>query len=244
MSRLRCDFHIHTIYSDGWCSVPEILELYAREQFDVIAITDHALDTTSLEVFQQEGGPPSVTRESFSDYMHQLEQFRQRAHEKYNLHLISGLELTNNKDEYHILALDIQEWIDPDLPVPEIINQIHHQQGIAVACHPAKKEGVTEQGSYRHLHENRERYRNLFDTWEIANRYHLFNTISLMKVPYLANSDLHRPEHIFSWKTLLEAEKFDTVSVKNAIRKNDTVALFLHTQSGHQTQRPSRIFIK
>ena len=239
MSQLRCDFHIHTTYSDGKCSIPEILELYAREQFDVIAITDHALDSTSLEVFEQAGGPPSVTNKNFLDYMHHLEAFRQRAREQYNLHLIPGLELTNNRDEYHILALDIQEWIDPNLPVPELVAQIHRQEGLAVACHPAKKEGVLEQGSYRHLYEHREHYRDLFDAWEIANRHHLFNSVGLMKMPYLANSDLHHPEHIFSWKTLLEAEKFNTNSVKNAIRKNDAIAIFLHNKTSRSRQTKS-----
>jgi hypothetical protein len=229
MNQLRCDFHIHTTHSDGTCSIQEVLSLYAQQQFDVIAITDHAVDRVSLKAFELQGGPSSVTREQFPEYLHQLELARQEAREKYNLHVIPGIELTNNTKEYHILALDIQEWIDPDLTVPEMVVEIHRQGGVAVACHPAQKEGIPAeaQGSFRHLYDNRERYKDIFDAWEVANRYHLFSSVSLMKVPFLANSDLHRPEHIFSWKTCLTSEKFNTAAVKVAIQHGDR-AIFYH----------------
>ena len=31
--------------------------------------------------------------------------------------------------------------------------------------------------------------------------------ISRESLPHLANSDFHRPEHLYAWKTLLQAEK-------------------------------------
>jgi hypothetical protein len=228
MNNLRCDFHIHTTYSDGECSVEEILKLYAREKFDVIAITDHALDQTSLKLFNQYGWIPRLCEQSFSAYLEYLQEAGEKARMDYNLHLIPGVEVSNNTKEYHILALDIKEWIDPDLPVPAVVAEIHRQGGVAVACHPEEKTGIASQGAYRHLYENRERYRALFDAWEVANRHHLFPSVGLMKVPYLANSDLHRPEDIFSWKTLLKAEKFNTDSIKEAICTNETISIFLH----------------
>lgn len=229
MDRLRCDFHIHTTYSDGNCSVPEIIQLYVKERFDVIAITDHVLDSFSANFFSEQGLNFGVSKENFPDYLHDLEKMRQEA-AKYNLHLIKGIEVSNNTDEYHILALDVKEWIDPDLSVPEIVAEIHRQEGIAVACHPEVKMGEQIQGPFRHLYEHRETYKKLFDAWEIANRYHLFPSVGLMRVPYLANSDLHRVEHIYSWKTLLNAEKFNTPSVKSAICNNETVSIFFHRQ--------------
>ncbi len=227
MTRLRCDFHIHTTNSDGTCSIQEVLQLYARQRFDVIAITDHAVEQASLREFALQGGPQTVTQETFADYLHLLEKAKKEARERYDLHLIPGIEVTNNTKEYHILALDVKEWIDPDWSVPEIVAEIHRQGAIAVACHPAKKEGEVLQGPFRHLYENREKYRTLFDAWEVANRYHLFPSIGLLKVPFLANSDLHRPNHIFSWKTLLTAEKFNMASVKQAICKGER-AIFWH----------------
>ena len=38
---LLCDFHIHTNYSDGKLSVPEIIDFYGERGFDCICITDH-----------------------------------------------------------------------------------------------------------------------------------------------------------------------------------------------------------
>ena len=40
---LLCDFHIHTNYSDGKLSVPEVVDFYGGG-FDCICITDHLAD--------------------------------------------------------------------------------------------------------------------------------------------------------------------------------------------------------
>ena len=41
---LLCDFHVHTTYSDGVLSVPEVVDLFGRSGHDVIAITDHIVN--------------------------------------------------------------------------------------------------------------------------------------------------------------------------------------------------------
>ena len=41
---LLCDFHIHSNYSDGKLSVPEIVDFYGERGFDCICITDHLAD--------------------------------------------------------------------------------------------------------------------------------------------------------------------------------------------------------
>jgi processive 1,2-diacylglycerol beta-glucosyltransferase len=45
---LLCDFHIHTNYSDGKLSVPEIIDFYGEHGFDCICITDHLADPKRL----------------------------------------------------------------------------------------------------------------------------------------------------------------------------------------------------
>ena len=45
------------------------------------------------------------------------------------------------------------------------------------------------------------------DLWEVGCRWELFPVISRESLPHLANSDFHRPEHLYAWKTLLRAEK-------------------------------------
>lgn len=227
MNNLRCDFHIHSNNSDGECSIEQILELYAQEKFDVIAITDHALDIETLEEVQATGWSPAVTRKDFPDYLHQLELAKKKAADDYNLHLIRGIEVSNNVKGYHIIALDVKEWISPDLSVPDIVAEIHRQDAIAIACHAGPKEGELFQPIYEHLNQYRKEYQHLFDAWEVANRHHLFAIVGLMDVNHLASSDFHVPDHIYSWKTLIQAEKFNTASVKKAIQENRT-SFFLH----------------
>ena len=70
------------------------------------------------------------------------------------------------------------------------------------------------------------RSRSLVDVWEAANRDDLFSVTSLKHYPYVANSDFHKPKHLYSWKTLLRAEK-NWESIAAALRANVDVALTL-----------------
>ena len=67
---------------------------------------------------------------------------------------------------------------------------------------------------------------DLVDVWEAAIRDDLFSVTSLKHYPYIANSDFHKPKHLYSWKTLVRDEK-DWPSVKNALRANVDIALTL-----------------
>lgn len=84
------------------------------------------------------GSYPGIQRANFDDYLQTLWNEARRAWEKYNMLLIPGTELTN--ENYHILAIDIKQYVDPTLPVEKIIKDVHRQSGIAVACHPHHKE--------------------------------------------------------------------------------------------------------
>ena len=54
---LLADFHIHTTWSDGTLSIPEVVDLFGRAGHDVIAITDHVVNDDTLI-----GRRPSVSR--------------------------------------------------------------------------------------------------------------------------------------------------------------------------------------
>ncbi len=227
MQWLYCDFHIHTTWSDGKYSLDNVVSLYGDAGFDVIAITDHVLDTRSIERY---GRPVEelqvMDRPRFEAYQEALWDAARTAWENYGMLLIPGVELTNNTDRYHILALDIKEYVSPDLGVEEIIRAIRRQQGLSIACHPYIRNHSGEDPSF-HLWENHERFATLFDAWEVANRDDLFNVVGLKKFNCIANSDFHEKRHLLSWKTLLQCEK-NPESVKEAIRKNDRVSLFLY----------------
>ena len=46
------------------------------------------------------------------------------------------------------------------------------------------------------------------------------------KLAYVANSDFHKPKHLYSWKTLVRCEK-NWPAVKQALRANVDIALTL-----------------
>ncbi|NTU94224.1 MAG: phosphotransferase [Chlorobiaceae bacterium] len=227
MQWLYCDFHIHTTWSDGKYSLDNVVSLYGEAGFDVIAITDHLLDQESVTRSGLKTSELQVMDKSeFGAYQKALWEAARKAWETYGMLLIPGVELTNNTDRYHILALDIKEYISPDLSVEEIVESIRGQQGLSVACHPYIRNHSGDDPSF-YLWENHERLATLFDAWEVANRDDLFNIVGLKKFNYIANSDFHEKRHLLSWKTLLRCEK-NVESVKEAIRKNEQVSLFLY----------------
>ena len=57
------------------------------------------------------------------------------------------------------------------------------------------------------LWENQEVFAPIIDAWEIANRNNIFTPVGLKRFAFLANSDFHKPKHIYSWKTILHCEK-------------------------------------
>ena len=65
--------------------------------------------------------------------------------------------------------------------------------------------------------------------WEAANRDDLFSVTSLKHYPYIANSDFHKPKHLYSWKTLLRCEK-TWEAIAQTLRSNVDVALTLVSQ--------------
>jgi len=207
MNWLLCDFHIHTKFSDGKLPLREVVDLFGKHGFDVISITDHILDKYTLEERIRKGEQiNAITKENFKDYLKTLWKEAKR-------------------DLYHILAIDIKEYVEPSLPVEEIIKEVKEQNAIVIAAHPDRKKEDKEHLSW-YLWENQEKFKEMFDAWEVANRDDLFNSIGVKKYNYIANSDFHEPWHLYSWKTLIKAEK-NIEAIKDAIRKNENVAIYL-----------------
>lgn len=226
---LLCDFHIHTSMSDGKMDLADIIDLYGREHFDVIGITDHFFDSATRERGPRWAEKSSVLEENFNDYLNSIWLHAELAWQKYKMLVIPGMELTNDTDGYHILGLDVKRYVDPSLPVEDIIEQLHNQRAIAVACHP-HHDGST--GDKRHenktfLWQHHEKFDQLFDVWEVANRDDLFNVVGLKKLNYIANSDFHKANHLYSWKTLLLSDK-NPEAIKQALKDNNNVAIYLY----------------
>ena len=88
-----------------------------------------------------------------------------------------------------------------------------------------------------YLWENQEKFAPLLDAWEIANRNNIFNDIGLKRLPFIANSDFHKPKHIYSWKTLIHCEK-DAEAIKDCIRRNEHVAITLYRDFAGAVPKP------
>ena len=233
---LLCDFHVHTRWSDGRLTVREVVDLYGRTgKFDVIAITDHIL--MKRDLLAVAGRLATLGRRSFAveeaafpAYLENIRAEAERARRQYDLLVIPGAEITQNrlrgKKNAHIIALDIRRYISADQSPDAILREIRRQGAVSVACHPHHRTTRRIEISTCYLWDQRRQLAGLVDVWEAANRDDLFSVTSLKHYPYVASSDFHKAKHLYSWKTLLRCEK-TWPSVRRALCENVDVALTL-----------------
>jgi len=245
---LLCDFHIHTNYSDGKLTVPEVVDFYGTRGFDCICITDHWTDPRRLIGKLSRLTPFTLSYDQIDEYFQVIAREARRAWRRYGMVVMAGLEFNKDgptkKSSAHLLGIDLQEPISPRFDLLETIERIHAQGGLAVASHPhLMKSEWTKETLY--LWENQRQFIPLIDAWEIANRNNLFAPVSLKRLPLLANSDFHKPKHIDSWKTLLFCEK-DAAAIKQCIRLNERVSITLYrdhpTTAGRAAPATGRIW--
>ena len=226
---LKCDFHIHTTYSDGSVELRRTVDLFGQAGFDVIAITDHVVNGDSSFGKLAHRFRFTVNEENFAAYMAHIREETERAWDKYRMLIIPGVEISKNyvssEKSAHILLIDIKEFIPACWSYEKIFLEAKGQDAVIVACHPHHSSEIATRDTL-FLWNNRDKYAKYIDAWEIANRDDVFNVISLKKYPYIANSDFHRARHIYSWKTLLNCEK-KTDAIKQCIRHNKGVAITL-----------------
>ena len=233
---LLCDFHVHTQWSDGKLSVAEVIDLYGSTgKFDVIAITDHIL--MKHDLLARAGRLATLGRRAFgvreSDFDAYIDDIRTqaaRAMRQYKMLVIPGAEITQNrlrgKKNSHIIALDIAKYVSADQSASSILKEIRRQGGLSIACHPHHRTTRRIEISTCYLWDHRDELSDLVDVWEAGNRDDLFSVTSLKNFPYVANSDFHKPKHLYSWKTLVRCEK-NWPAVKQALRANVDIALTL-----------------
>jgi hypothetical protein len=234
---LLCDFHVHTQWSDGRLSVREVIDLYGRTgRFDVIAITDHIL--MKKDMLARMGRIVTLGRrafglreDQFKAYLDDIRAEGARAAREYGMLVIAGAEVTQNhlrgRKNSHIIALDIKDYISADQPAEDILREIRQQDALSIACHPHHRQPRRLEVSTCYLWDHRRELAPLVDLWEAANRDDLFPVTSLKHFPYVANSDFHKPKHLYSWKTLVRCEK-SLPALKQALKSNVDVALTLY----------------
>ncbi len=242
---IKADLHIHSTFSDGKLTIPEIVDLYGERGFGTIAITDHLCeDVTFLGRVAAYLGR-TLTPETFPQYQEILAREVERAMRQYGMLVIPGFELTrntvSNHRSAHILALGVTEWIDASLPIQEICVRIRELEGISIAAHPVSTRKFEKQTL--HLWDRREEFRNLFDAWEVASGTKIFDEVLESGLPVVASSDFHRREQLSSWKTVFFCGP-EVAEILASIRAQDLSIQYYEEESLYAEIQRSRALVR
>ena len=204
----KCDLHIHSNFSDGRLSISEVVDLYGQQGFHAIAITDHLCERTGLIGAVTHGLNYTLSRSCFNTYIQTIRSEAQRAQQEYNMLVVPGFEITKNSlinhRSAHILVLGVEHFIDPELPVPEILKLAKLYGGLTVAAHPFHTGEFEFQTFY--LWSRRNQLKDLIDAWEVNYRQRICDDVLNSGLPLIANSDFHRIKHFKSWKTSIPSD--------------------------------------
>ena len=194
--RLRLDLHLHTTKSiDSNVELEDAVRRCREEGLDGLAVTDHDVLAKIPSEFSENSG----------------------------IIIIPGMEVS--ADGAHILAFDIEEPIPPRLSVPETVDTIHDQGGIAIIAHPYSV--------FRAWVNGREIEEAGFDCVEVANAaqfpygWMLSKNTALARklgLPETGGSDAHIPRTIGRAYTVLESETRDREGILRALRRGETSA--------------------
>lgn len=233
---LLCDFHIHTNYSDGKLTLAEVVDYYGAHRFDCICITDHLADPRRIIGRLSRLSGLTLPPAQLDEYFQVIRREADRAWRRCRMLVMAGIEFNKDgftrKSSAHLLGIGLRHPIAPDLDLPETIAAIHAQDALAVASHPHVMKSEWGKNTL-YLWENQETFAPLLDAWEIANRDNLFSPVALKRFPFIANSDFHKPRHIYSWKTLLHCDK-EPEAIKACIRDNRNVSITLYRRPDHK----------
>jgi hypothetical protein len=206
---LLADMHIHTTWSDGRLSIAEVVDLFGRSGHDVIAITDHVVNSDNAIGRITHRFGLTLTKEIFDSYRAEIDSQAERAWNEYRMIVIAGAELTQNRfrrsSSAHVLALDIDDYVSAEGSVEEMLVRANDAGAVVVACHPHAQSDWFANTFY--LWNRRSEVEKAIHLWELACRWDLFPPVARHRMPYIGNSDFHDRPHLYAWKTLLPCER-------------------------------------
>jgi predicted metal-dependent phosphoesterase TrpH len=214
------DFHMHSDFSDGKLTIPELVDFFGSQGFGAIGITDHLCESNTRVGKAAEVIGHTLTPGSFPLYKAILKAEAERAWERYRMVVLPGFELSKNSirnhRSAHIIGLGITDFVLADADAADLARAIRSQGGLAIAAHPVSTRKMEKQ-TY-HLWDRREELATAFDAWEVASGPYIFDEVAASSLPKIASSDLHQPRQMTSWKTVFECERHPE-AVMEAIRK-------------------------
>lgn len=216
------DLNIHSTFSDGRLTIPQIVDLYCSRAFGVIAITDHVCEQGSLLGNAAIYLNRSLTAANFHLYMEILKSESERAWASYRMVLIPGFELTknavSNSESAHVLGIGVSKFTSAEGNAVDLARLIRAQGGLAIAAHPTRRQKIDKQTFG--LWERREALADEFDAWEVACGRHLFEEVLASRLPKVASSGFHSRRDLVSWKTVFTCER-SPQAILEAIRAQD-----------------------
>ena len=225
MGPLLCELHAHTRWSDGELTVGELVDLHGRNGFDVLCVTDHVVRAD--DPWREKRGIllNSVDDDTWCEYLRELEREAGRSWRTYGMLVVPGLELTYNDDDpgqaAHALAVGLREFVSVDTGIAEAMRTAAQAGAAVIAAHPfgstvdspADSDSSTSSRlTQRFAHD--EALRGLAHRFELFNRSQLFAWVAEAGLPAVAAGDVHRPEHVTGWKTLLPTRHAESAVVE------------------------------
>jgi hypothetical protein len=209
---LLCELHAHTRWSDGELTLPELVDLYGCNGFDVLAVTDHVVRRD--DPWRPEDAPPfGLRKETCGEYLAEIDAQAERARAEYDLLLIPGFELTYNDPDpivaAHAVAVGCRTFVGVDDGIETALVRARDEGAALVAAHPylQRDKGRSSARATERFSRDWRELAALVDRWELFNRYELFGWVAECGLPPVANGDFHQPEHLHGWKTLLPCAK-------------------------------------
>lgn len=229
----HCDLHVHSNFSDGKLTVAELVDLFGQMGLGCIAITDHLCEETGIVGRVSHHLNYSLSKWRFDEYITTIRKEALRAWNQYGMVVIPGYEITKNSfrnhRSAHILILNIESYISPDLSVAEILAEAKKKGAFTIAAHPFHTGDFEFQTL--HLWDNRNHLNGLVDAWEFNYRDKVYDEVLNSGLPVVASSDFHHLKHLQSWRTKIFGER-SVESIFHQIR-TQTVEFSVQTKNSH-----------
>jgi predicted metal-dependent phosphoesterase TrpH len=176
-----------------------VVDLYGRAGLDVLCITDHVVR-----------GPGMVTRDNHADYLAAIRSQAARALSRYGMLLLPGLELTWDDDRQdraaHAVAVGLERFVGLEEGFEAAVETARDHGAAIIAAHPHGERSDSLPGRTTQRWWREPALRALAHRFELINRTQVFDWVAEADLPAVANGDFHRPEHLFTWKTVLPVE--------------------------------------
>jgi len=228
---LKCDFHMHTIFSDGMVWPEYRVEEAWREGLDAISITDHIENQPSKKYVS-------------GDHNSSYELALPTAIEK-DILLIKGGEITRSMPPGHLNALFVEDVNKLDVPkVTDALEEAKKQGAFILWNHPGWEAQQPDTCLWMPMHQELFE-KGLIHGIEVFNEFEYYPVVLdwciNRKLAVIGNSDIHgivadvydlnkqyRPV------TLVFAKERSIPAIKEALFAGRTIALFNNILAGKE----------